>query len=123
MPKRSVFMAKLEAVIALVAVSLTFGSVSTAAFAVNKRTLTPGSRDASHTLRMMDKDKNGKVSKKEFLEFMSRRFDRADLNHDRELDRNEMRKLGDRYESFSQGRQPYRNPDRVPLNATTEPQL
>jgi len=29
--------------------------------------------------------------------------------------------LGGIYHSFSQGSQPYPNPDRVPLNATTEP--
>jgi hypothetical protein len=44
-------------------------------------------------LLMIDTDKNGKVSKKEFMTFMEKEFDRLDTNHDGELDVNELAKL------------------------------
>lgn len=44
-------------------------------------------------LRLMDKDKNGKVSKKEFMEYMEAEFDRLDTNHDGELDVSELSQL------------------------------
>jgi hypothetical protein len=45
-----------------------------------------------HLLLLMDTDKNGKVSKREFMNFMSREFDRLDTNHDGQLDVNELAK-------------------------------
>jgi hypothetical protein len=44
-------------------------------------------------LQLMDTDKNGKVSKEEFLHFMTAEFDFADKNHDGELDPKELRLL------------------------------
>ncbi len=44
-------------------------------------------------LQLMDTDKNGKVSKQEFLHFMEAEFDFADKNHDGELDPRELRNL------------------------------
>jgi hypothetical protein len=44
-------------------------------------------------LLLMDTDKNGKVSKKEFMAFMDAEFDRLDTNHDGELDVKELAKL------------------------------
>jgi hypothetical protein len=38
----------------------------------------------------MDADKNHEVSKKEFLDFMSREFDRLDVNHDGRLQQSEI---------------------------------
>ena len=43
-------------------------------------------------LLLMDTDKSGKVSKKEFMAFMSKEFDRLDTNHDGELEVNELAK-------------------------------
>jgi len=43
-------------------------------------------------LYLMDKDKNGKISKKEFMSFMEAEFDRLDVNHDGELDVTEIEK-------------------------------
>ena len=43
-------------------------------------------------LLLMDTDKNGKVSKKEFMAFMSKEFDRLDTNHDGELEVSELAK-------------------------------
>ena len=44
-------------------------------------------------LRQMDKDKNGTVSKEEFLQHFSERFDRLDVNHDRRLVSDELRPM------------------------------
>lgn len=49
-----------------------------------------------HLLLLMDTDKNGKVSKKEFMDFMSKEFDILDTNHDGELDVNELAKFRER---------------------------
>jgi hypothetical protein len=43
---------------------------------------------------MMDTDKNGKVSKKEFMDFMSAEFDRLDADKSGELDVKELAKSG-----------------------------
>jgi len=44
-------------------------------------------------LRQMDRDKNGTVSKDEFLRHFSERFDRLDVNHDRRLVSDELRPM------------------------------
>jgi Ca2+-binding EF-hand superfamily protein len=44
-------------------------------------------------LRQMDKDKNGTVSKGEFLRHFSERFDRLDVNRDRRLNSDELRPM------------------------------
>jgi Ca2+-binding EF-hand superfamily protein len=44
-------------------------------------------------LLLMDKDQNGKISRVEFMSFMSAEFDRLDVNHDGELDLNELKGL------------------------------
>jgi Ca2+-binding EF-hand superfamily protein len=44
-------------------------------------------------LRQMDKDKNGTVSKSEFLQYFSERFDRLDVNRDRRLESDELRPI------------------------------
>ena len=41
----------------------------------------------------MDKDKNGTVSKDEFLRHFSERFDRLDVNQDRRLVSDELRPM------------------------------
>jgi len=38
----------------------------------------------------MDTDKSGEVSKEEFMDFMSKEFDRLDVNHDGKLQKNEI---------------------------------
>jgi hypothetical protein len=43
-------------------------------------------------LLLMDTDKNGKISKKEWMDFMAAEFDRLDTDHSGELDRNELLK-------------------------------
>jgi Ca2+-binding EF-hand superfamily protein len=44
-------------------------------------------------LRQMDRDRNGTVSKDEFLRHFSERFDRLDVNHDRRLQSDELRPM------------------------------
>jgi Ca2+-binding EF-hand superfamily protein len=44
-------------------------------------------------LREMDRDKNGTVSKSEFLRHFSERFDRLDVNRDRRLQADELRPM------------------------------
>ena len=49
-----------------------------------------GSPEAIRLLRLMDTDKNGKVSRAEYMAFMAAEFDRLDVNHDGELDVKEL---------------------------------
>ena len=53
-------------------------------------TVTAALKPTAELLRLMDTDANGKVSKAEFMQFMSSEFDRLDVNHDGELDPNEL---------------------------------
>lgn len=48
--------------------------------------------DVQQLVLMMDTDKSGKVSKKEFMDFMSAEFDRLDTDKSGELDVKEMSK-------------------------------
>ena len=41
----------------------------------------------------MDRDQNGKVSRAEFMAFMDAQFNQLDVNHDGELDVNELMSL------------------------------
>jgi len=52
--------------------------------------LARGQKEAIRLLAIMDKDKNGKVSKEEFLNFMSAEFDRLDRDKSGELDVQEL---------------------------------
>ena len=54
------------------------------------RKLAAGEADAKRMLLLMDKDKNGKVSKEEFMSFMEAEFQRLDVNKDGELDVKEL---------------------------------
>lgn len=88
---------------------------------LNGRTIIVGTRDVAQFVRLMDKDKNGIVSRQEFLDAMSRLFDSADVNRNGELERNEVGRFRDIYQSLGSGRQPYENPDRVPQTSVDQP--
>jgi Ca2+-binding EF-hand superfamily protein len=75
---------------ALVAMSFVVGTVSTAALAASKRTDAAAESDVRNLLLLMDKDKNGTVSKEEFLQYLSQAFDRLDVNKSGQLERNEL---------------------------------
>ncbi|HEY6347046.1 MAG TPA: EF-hand domain-containing protein [Bryobacteraceae bacterium] len=49
-----------------------------------------GEDEVKQLLLLMDTDKNGKVSKKEFMDFMSAEFDRLDTDKSGELDPKEL---------------------------------
>jgi EF-hand domain pair len=49
-----------------------------------------GENNAKQLLLLMDTDKNGKVSKAEFMAYMEAEFDRLDVNHDGQLDVKEL---------------------------------
>jgi hypothetical protein len=46
--------------------------------------------NAKRMLALMDTDKNGKISKREWMDFMSAEFDRLDTDHSGELDPHEL---------------------------------
>jgi Ca2+-binding EF-hand superfamily protein len=47
-------------------------------------------QNVKQLLLLMDTDKNGKISKHEWMEFMSTEFDRLDTDHSGELDPKEL---------------------------------
>jgi Ca2+-binding EF-hand superfamily protein len=50
-----------------------------------------GERNAVALLQLMDTDKNGKISKQEWMQFMEKEFDRLDKDKNGELDPKELR--------------------------------
>ena len=69
---------------------------STHSHATSKQVRARGEGVARQLLQMMDADKNGVVSKEEFLQFMSQTFDRLDTNKNNQLEKEELRRLNDR---------------------------
>ena len=49
-----------------------------------------GETEAKRMVLLMDRDKDGKVSKKEYMDYMEAEFERLDINHDGELDVKEL---------------------------------
>jgi hypothetical protein len=64
-----------------------------AAAAKTNRKLDAGLPAIQRLLQLMDTDANGKISKDEFMRFMEAEFDKADVNHDNELDPKELGRL------------------------------
>jgi hypothetical protein len=58
-----------------------------------KEQLAVGESQDEWLLFLLDKNRDGKVSKQEFLKFMDAEFDRLDTNNDGELDANELKQL------------------------------
>jgi Ca2+-binding EF-hand superfamily protein len=58
--------------------------------AQEEKKLAAGEREAKKMLLLMDTDKSGKVSKREFMSFMEAEFERLDINKDGELDVKEL---------------------------------
>ena len=75
--------------------ALESGEVSNNSFPISIRTKAAGEADVQQLLRMMDADKNGTVTKDEFLQFMSQTFSRLDADKNERLDRQELRRLSD----------------------------
>lgn len=54
-------------------------------------TLALGEEEVKRLLFLIDADRNGKISKQEFLKFMEAEFDRLDVNKNGELDIQELK--------------------------------
>lgn len=81
------------AVGAAVRTSIASGQASTAAaptFTPQSQPVAAGEFEAKKLLVLMDTDKSGTVSKKEFMDFMEAEFDRLDTNKDGVLDVKEL---------------------------------
>jgi hypothetical protein len=66
------------------------GADAPAASAPAQKLIT-GLTPTAQLLQLMDTDKNGKVSKEEFMRFMEAEFEYADKNKDNELDPKELK--------------------------------
>jgi Ca2+-binding EF-hand superfamily protein len=83
-----------QTVILVASVLLAAGAVAGPARAANSHAnLTIGEHNTIQLLLLMDKDKNGKISREEFMNFMAAEFDRLDTNNDGSLDVKELSKL------------------------------
>jgi EF hand len=58
-----------------------------------QRSLALGEDDVKALLLLMDTDKNGKISKQEFMRFMEAEFDRLDKDKSGELDPKELTEM------------------------------
>ena len=47
-------------------------------------------QNAKEIMLLMDTDKDGRISKKEWMDFMSKEFDRLDTNHDGYIDQKDL---------------------------------
>lgn len=77
--------------IAMLGMLIACGAVSDAMAQRSARTAAVANRDVQDLIRMMDADKNGVVSKDEFMNYMSQTFDRLDVNQNRSLEPAELR--------------------------------
>jgi hypothetical protein len=59
-------------------------------FTPDSKPVAAGEYEAKKLLLLMDADKGGTVSKREFMDFMAAEFDRLDVNHDGVLDVKEL---------------------------------
>ena len=76
-----------------IATWLAVEAISTTAFAFSKHTDAVTDASVRRLLRLMDKDKDGTVSKNEFMNYFSQRFDRLDVDHNRRLMPDELRPI------------------------------
>lgn len=79
----------LRTAVALLAVAFAVAS-SSAALAYGKRTRAIANTDVRQLMRLMDTDKNGSISKDEFMQFMAQKFDRLDADKSGQLEAKEL---------------------------------
>ena len=65
---------------------------SVPAYAPDSPKIAAGAVNVTQLLLLMDTDKNGKISRKEFMDFMAAEFDRLDTDKSGELDPRELAK-------------------------------
>ncbi len=80
-------MTKTGKLITYFAISIAALTASYAAYGASTHALILGEQQVQQLLRLMDTDRNGRVSK---AEFMSQEFDRLDVDHSGELDPEEL---------------------------------
>jgi len=83
-------MTRAKPIVLLISISLPIASLSTQ---VSARTNAVARADVRQLVDMMDKDKNGVVSRDEFLQFMGQIFDKLDINRSGQLERSELRQM------------------------------
>jgi len=80
----------------LLAVTASFATVGTTVAALKaavpkaQDNVAKGEAEVRQLLPLMDQDKQGKVSKEEFMEFMAAEFERLDKKHEGKLDVKEL---------------------------------
>jgi len=74
----------------LVAAGAALGTAVAQAADKPKDNVTLGEADVKQLLLLMDADKNGKISKQEYMRFMEAEFDRLDKDKNGELDVKEL---------------------------------
>ena len=90
-------MSRVFSLVIVTAFLLQTGSITTTAVAddapaaADANTLKVGLTPLAQLLELMDTDKNGKISKDEFMRYMQAEFDFADKNKDGELDPAELK--------------------------------
>jgi hypothetical protein len=96
----------LLSIVVIVLVLVVAGAMSMTA-APQKATPKPQDRlalgldEVKQLLLLIDTDKNGKISKQEYMAFMSAEFDRLDVNEDGQLDPKELTRSSLRVSHFS----------------------
>jgi len=98
-----------SAMLLLLCLSGMAAAADTPPAAVSAGKLEVGLSPTLRLLQLMDTDRNGKVSKEEFLRFMEAEFDFADKNKDGELDPNELQHL---VQSLTHPSHPIKGPGR-----------
>ena len=88
-------MAVLFTLVSLVGTAPQRQSIGTPKASVNskEKRVAAGEDYVKHLLLLMDTDKTGKISKREFMSFMEAEFDRLDTKKDGKLDVKELTKL------------------------------
>ncbi len=89
---------RIAIVTGVIATLVAFGSIAGAAapqkvdksVPKQQRAIALGEDDVKQLLLLMDTDKSGKISKKEFMDFMAAEFDRLDKDKSGELDAKEL---------------------------------
>jgi len=71
-------------------VAMLLAAASSEALAASKLTDEAARADVRELLKLMDKDKNGTVSRDEFLQYMGQTFDRLDANANGQLESDEL---------------------------------
>ena len=90
MLKRTNIVKVLVVIAGLFAAGASLGTAAAQAADKPKDKLTLAEADVKQLLLLMDADKNGKISKKEYMDFMEKEFDRLDKDKSGELDVKEL---------------------------------